>query len=174
MTSVWISPEMAAMLSGAAHADAAPAAAPAGAILLRRSGGRPIRFDGMLDHEHAEPADEGERGHTIRIYETNRDGFVIEIALAADDGLAPPHVLAAEVGSLVEAEGVLFGYDPAAQAALRLDLGAGRTTTIAADAARFEREAMRLRANFEAARAAVFGSIDQSDDDAPFSAERIN
>jgi hypothetical protein len=173
MTSVWISPELLAGGRRAAPAAAAAVSAPEQAFVLRRSGLRPLRFAGMLMIEHAGRATEGERGHAIRIYETTSGSLVIEIALASASAESVAHIVTQEVDSMAAAEEFLRGYDPAGQAALLTALPGG-SRGVVAQAASLEREALRLRHDFEVARAAVFAAAGADDHDTNDTAERIN
>jgi hypothetical protein len=160
MTSVWISPEIAPAAGGwLAIRGQTEAAEPAKQFLLRRSGGRPARFSGMLMLEHAAAASQGERRHVIRLYETLSGTIVIEVVLEAGGDVGLPHSVAAEVDSLEEAEAFLTDYDPASEASVS-------TGPLAAQALRLEAEAARLRTDFDACRRAVFTAFSAPDNDA--------
>jgi hypothetical protein len=161
MTSVWISPELSPAASGwlAAPDRAAPPAeaGPMQPFLLRRSGSRPVAFNGMLMIEHAGESAPGLRRHVVRLYETDRDSIVIEVALEAPGGDRLSHIVIAEAGSLDEAEAFLAAYDPAGETPFVVAPAAEPTSlTIAAHARLMEAEATRLRDDFHAVREAVF------------------
>jgi hypothetical protein len=176
MSSVWLSPELKAIRAGRMPKALLPSSslqslwsdAPTTAYVLRRSGAKPLSFSGILLVEH-EPrtGDDSLRRHTIRLYETTDQIFVVEIALSAPDGSVLAHAVSTEVGSLAEAEVFLSTYDPAGQAALALTVDEPNhdAFTIADMAESLRVEASRLRNDFEEARAAVFaaGRIEEQD-----------
>jgi hypothetical protein len=163
MNSVWISPELSLGVQNRGMTPIAPlpaAVAPEIAYIIRRSGQRPLRFEGMLMVEHVSPAEGMERRHTIRLYETTQGAVVIEIALEAADGSVLPHIVTEMVDSMGEAESFIRSYDPAAQAPLMLDLSSLDGQSISAQAAALETGARRLRTDFEQVRAAVLSATD--------------
>jgi hypothetical protein len=174
MTSVWISPELLAGGRGIAPAATVAVSAPEEVFVLRRSGRRPLRFAGMLMIEHAGVAADGGRRHAIRIYETTSSSLVIEIALESESLGALAHIVTEEVDSMAAAEEFLRSYDPAEQAALLIALHGIGTGGVVAQAAALEREALRLRADFDSVRAAVFAAAGADDKDMNDTAERIN
>jgi hypothetical protein len=160
MTSVWISPELASAARGWSMGRVrTQAVQPAEGFLLKRSGGRPVRFSGMLMMEHRGAAAGAERRHTIRLYETVAGTIVIEVVLAAGDGEGLPHSAISEVNDLEEAEAFLSAYDPAAEAS-------AVSGAFLAQAMRLEAEAGRLRADFDTCRKAVFAACATSDQEA--------
>jgi hypothetical protein len=162
MTSVWISPELTAAESGwLAGLDGAMTVEPAARFVLRRSGGRPLSFSGMLMLEHSDETTEDARRHTIRLYETTAGTVVIEIVLASLDEDRLPHSVTAEVGTLDEVEMFLSSYDPAAEAAATCG-------SLLDQAVRLETEAGRLRLDFDMCRKAVFAACAANDQDAGF------
>jgi hypothetical protein len=160
MTSVWILPELASA-QGRWMPQHVPAEGtePFTRFLLRRSGGRPVCFSGMLMLEHRDEAQSGQRHHVLRLYETNVGSVVIELVLepAAGEGLA--HSVVAEVDDVAAAEAFLTDYDPAAEASVC----AG---SVAHQAIRLEAECNRLRADFDLCRKAVFAAFSAPADEA--------
>jgi hypothetical protein len=174
MTSVWLSPELKAIRSGRSPRALTGGGlaglwsdAPVSRVVLRRSGQRPLSFEGMLLVGHVSDAsDDSLRQHAIRLYETVAGFFVVEIALEAVDGSVLPHAVVEEVSTLAEAEAFLSAYDPAAQAPLTLDVVEEHGAfPLARMADALSREAARLRDDFETARAAVFAAAGQSTND---------
>jgi hypothetical protein len=164
MASIWISPEIAPATSGwlAARAQApARIAEPAERFLLRRSGGRPVSFSGMLMVEHSGAGIEGERCHVIRLYETVAGTIVIEVVLGAGNDACLPHAIVAEVDSIDGARAFLASYDPSAEAS-------GTSGSIVAQALRLETEGRRIKADFDACRKAVFAAFDDTTQDAEY------
>ncbi|MGL5116761.1 MAG: hypothetical protein ACRC7C_15690 [Beijerinckiaceae bacterium] len=170
MTSVWLSPELKAIRSGRSPRALTGGGlaglwsdAPLARMILRRSGLRPLAFNGMLLVAHRnDAAGESLRCHTIRLYETADGVFIVEIALEAEDGSALPHAVVEEVSTLAEAEAFLNAYDPSAQAPLTLDVVEEHGAfPLARTADALSREALRLRDDFETARAAIFAAAGQ-------------
>jgi hypothetical protein len=153
MTSIWLSPELKAIRAGRSPRALASVElaslwsdAPVCHYLLRRSGGRPVRFDGILLVEHlpdGSDGHEGQRAHTARIYETTDQRIVVELVLSARDGSGIPHAKVEEVASLRDAQLFLELYDPSAQATFSLPLD------IDVDGAEMDRHVSALRADVE-------------------------
>jgi hypothetical protein len=171
MTSVWLSPDLKRLNPGPAPGLAAvvdPGRMPCGRIALRRSGGRPLVFQGMLLIEQTATDIEGAvRRHVIRVYETEGGAFVVEVTLAAGDGDGVPHTIAAEVSTLAEAEDFLRDYDPDDQAALTLTLDdpARDAFSIGEMAHALRNDADRLRQDFAILRDGLLASsrFDEND-----------
>ncbi len=86
-------------------------AVPSQVFLLRRSGGRPLRFAGMLLAAHEETSETGTT-LAIRLYETIASTFVIEISHRDERKCAVPHAIAQEVSSPQEAAEIFKSFDP--------------------------------------------------------------
>jgi hypothetical protein len=170
MTSVWLSPELKAILAGRTPAALAGgglsclwAEAPVGRFRLKRSGTVPLAFEGMLLLSHtSEGSDDSQRRHTVRLYETTGGQFIVEIILASADESCIPHCIAEEVDSLEKAETVLNAYDPSGQAALRLTVDRDMDALSVAEMAdALRRDALHLASDFDLARQAVFAAAGQ-------------
>jgi hypothetical protein len=160
MSSVWLSPELKAIRAGrmpkallsGSSLQSLWSDAPTKSYVLRRSGGKPLSFNGILLIEHvSREEDESLRRHAIRLY---------EIILATADDSILAHAIATEVESLADAEAFLATYDPAGQAALAVtvDEPTQDAFTVGDMAERLRAEAARLRNDFEEARVAVFAA----------------
>ncbi|MGL4636216.1 MAG: hypothetical protein ACRCWF_09565 [Beijerinckiaceae bacterium] len=169
MTSVWLSPELKAIRAGRMPRALSGGGlgslwsdAPVQRFVLRRSGHRPVVFNGMLLLEHTNTvADESVRRHTVRLYETDYGRFMLEITLDTPDNSCIAHAMVEDVASLAEAEDMLRSYDPSGQAALALELSdEADGYSIARMALSLERDAARLRADFETTKAALFASAE--------------
>jgi hypothetical protein len=165
MTSVWLSPELKAIRAGrppsalsGGNLDSLWVEAPVADFRLKRSGMVPLGFQGMLLLAHiSESADHDQRRHTVRLYETSKATFVVEIILASADEACIPHCVAEEVESLADAERVLNDYDPSGQAALRLTVDRDMDALSVAEMAdALRRDAHHLASDFDTARQAVF------------------
>jgi hypothetical protein len=154
MASVWISPELHRIVGRAASAPSD--AAPLRAFVIQRSGGRPLRFDGMLMLSHE--ADPARRSHAIRLYERRSGGYVVEIALTAASGDIVPHVAMAEAETLEEAADFLRDYDPASEARLTVPHDARGAMGLAGQAAALAAEIDGLREDYTRARSAILAA----------------
>jgi hypothetical protein len=169
MSSVWLSPELKAIRAGrmpkallsGSSLQSLWSDAPTAAYVLRRSGAKPLAFNGVLLIEHvSREEDESLRRHAIRLYESTDGAFIVEIILATADDSILAHAIATEVESLADAEAFLATYDPAGQAALAVtvDEPTQDAFTVGDMAERLRAEAARLRNDFEEARVAVFAA----------------
>jgi hypothetical protein len=157
MSLVWTHPELDALLRWrmAPAGEAVPEARPDASVRLRRSGTMPLVFEGMLLASHQGTEQTGRR-HTIRLYETTDETYVVEIVLSDPDGSAPAFSMAEEADSLEEVLAVLSSHDPASQAAFH----GGMTGDIAAEANKLFQEATRLRHDFNMACRTLFPADD--------------